>query len=237
MDAGPGPGYNCLCKGRVQEACAGLHFAVNREHAMNDDPSSRFKPVKIGLCFSLLTILYAFGLGAVFGLWEAKVKGYLKDEADAVRSTVYKVSDADEPDEAKNNAATDAKMKKVTDKSWVYFKRAHLHGSGLGAISLGICLMLALLNACRVCKIVSSTALGVGSLLYSLFWMFAAMRAPSLGSTGAAKESLSWLAIPAVGLCLIGLLIAIAAFCHSCICRCGCMKSREESSPDQPAGE
>ena len=38
--------------------------------------------------------------------------------------------------------------------------------------------------------------MGLGSLGYSMFWMLAGMRAPGLGSTGAAKESLEWLAVP-----------------------------------------
>jgi hypothetical protein len=45
-----------------------------------------------------------------------------------------------------------------------------------------------------------SLALGVGGLGYSLFWLWAGFRAPSLGGTDAAKESLAWLAIPASGL-------------------------------------
>jgi hypothetical protein len=39
--------------------------------------------------------------------------------------------------------------------------------------------------------------------------MFAGMRAPGMGSTGAAKESLAWLAIPSSGLCILGLLAVI----------------------------
>jgi hypothetical protein len=34
---------------------------------------------------------------------------------------------------------------------------------------------------------------------YSFFWMWADFRAPALGSTGAAKESLRWLAMPSSG--------------------------------------
>lgn len=42
-------------------------------------------------------------------------------------------------------------------------------------------------------------ALGAGGFGYSVFWMWAGFRAPSLGSTGAAKESLNWLAMPSSG--------------------------------------
>jgi hypothetical protein len=41
-------------------------------------------------------------------------------------------------------------------------------------------------------------------LLYASFWMIAGFMAPGMGSTGAAKEYLSFLAIPGAGLCLLG---------------------------------
>jgi len=181
---------------------------------MNDDMSNRLKPVRFGLMLSLLTLLYAFGLGATFGGWEGDVKSYLDAEAKAVKDDVYK--------------GDEAKMKKITDKSWVYFKRAHLHAAGLGAISLGVCLMLAFLDVCRWCKLASSVALSLGSLLYSMFWMFAGMRAPGLGSTGAAKETLAWLAQPAVILCVAGLLVAAFHFFTKCVCNIPCRCKRNQ---------
>jgi multisubunit Na+/H+ antiporter MnhB subunit len=47
---------------------------------------------------------------------------------------------------------------------------------------------------------VLSIALGIGALGYSVFWLWAGFRAPGLGSTGAAKESLAWLAMPSSGI-------------------------------------
>ena len=41
------------------------------------------------------------------------------------------------------------------------------------------------------------------------------MRAPGLGSTGAAKESLEWLALPSSALCIIGLVGVIVAVVKS----------------------
>jgi len=65
----------------------------------------------------------------------------------------------------------------VVKKSWEYLKRAHMHGG----------------------------AIGTGALLYSLFWLWAGLKAPGIGSTGAAKESLSFIAIPGAGLSILGL--------------------------------
>ncbi len=182
---------------------------------MTDDLSTRLKPVKIGVLLSLLTILYAFGLGATFGGWEDDVKGYIKDQAAAVKDDVYK--------------GDEAKMKKITDKSWVYFKRAHLHASGLGAIALGVCILVAFLPPGRcLIKLISTAALGAGSLAYSMFWMLAGMWAPGMGSTGKAKEALGLLAKPATGLCVVGLLLAICLFGCTCLCRCGCKKPESD---------
>ncbi len=51
--------------------------------------------------------------------------------------------------------------------------------------------------------------LGAGGLGYSVFWLWAGFRAPALGSTGAAKESLKWLAIPSSGL-FVAATVAVA---------------------------
>ncbi|MCP4376231.1 MAG: hypothetical protein GY794_08675 [bacterium] len=174
---------------------------------MSQNGITNIKPAKLGTLFALLTILYAFGLGATFGLFEDDIKGHLKAEAAAVKDSVYK--------------GDEAKMKKITDKSWVYFKRAHLHAAGLGAIALAIVVFLAVANACPFCKFTGSLCIGLGSLGYSLFWMLAALKAPGLGSTGQAKEALRLLAQPAAGLCILGLLFAFAGFFKSMgHCRC-----------------
>jgi hypothetical protein len=56
----------------------------------------------------------------------------------------------------------------------------------------------------------ASTLLGIGAIGYPLFWMLAGLKAPALGSTGAAKESLSWLAIPSAACLVTGGLITLA---------------------------
>ncbi len=54
-----------------------------------------------------------------------------------------------------------------------------------------------------------SAALGVGALGYPIFWMLAALRAPGMGGTGAAKASLLWLAAPTAGLMIVGLIATL----------------------------
>lgn len=148
--------------------------------------------MRFGTALALLTLLYGFGLGGTFGLFEDNIKGHLKSEAQQVLDTEY--------------GGDEAAMKKVTDKSWVYFKRAHLHANGLGTAALALILLLSHLPLDRRVRRLTALALGLGALGYPLFWMLAGLRAPGMGGTGAAKESLQWLAVPSSGLCCLGLL-------------------------------
>lgn len=151
--------------------------------------------VKWGIIFSLTTLLFGFGLGMTFGIAEEGIKESLHSSATAVLQPVY------------NNDSN--KVQQIVDKSWIYFKRAHLHANGLGTTSLVICLLLSGLVKNMGLRMIASFLLGLGGLLYSLFWLFAGIKAPSLGSTGAAKEALSFIALPGATFCAIGLLLAI----------------------------
>lgn len=154
--------------------------------------------LRIGITLSLITLLFGFGLGGAFGAFEDAIKGSLHQSAMAVKDSVY---DGDE-----------AAMGKVTSKAWTYMKRAHLHANGLGTSSLVLILLLATIPASAKIERLVAGALGAGALGYSSFWLFAARRAPGLGSTHDAKESLSWLAVPTAGLCVVGLIAVLVLF-------------------------
>lgn len=149
-----------------------------------------FLPVKMGLLLAVITLIYGFGLGGAFGGFEEGIKKHLKYKANRVLNTVYQ--------------GNKERMKKVIKKSWVYFKRAHLHANGLGAVALGLIILLAFLAVDPRIKGGVALCLGLGSLGYSLFWMFAALTAPELGGTALAKESLNWLAVPSAALAIAG---------------------------------
>jgi hypothetical protein len=78
-------------------------------------------------------------------------------------------------------------------------QRAHLHGGAIGTAAIGMIVVLLLIGAPPRTVRVLGLALGLGALGYSVFWMWAGFIAPGLGSTGAAKESLRWLAMPSSG--------------------------------------
>lgn len=149
------------------------------------DFTSNLRAASGGLLFAILTILFGQGMGIAFGLNEDLIKDRLKADAVAVQETIYK-----------NDQAA---MKAVTDKSWSYMKRAHLHAGGMGTTAVALIVVVCLIGASHKVSTVISLLLGVGGIGYSVFWMWAGFRAPGLGSTGAAKESLEWLAMPSSG--------------------------------------
>lgn len=150
---------------------------------------ARLRPALPGLLFALLTLLFGFGLGIVFGANEDAIKSRLAASAAEVRGTVYQEDDE--------------QIAAVLNKSWTYMKRAHLHAGSLGGIAVALTLLVVFLNTSSAWTRVISLFLGVGGLGYSILWLWAGFRAPSLGSTSAAKESLEWLAIPSSGAVLL----------------------------------
>lgn len=158
------------------------------------------KAVLPGLLLATLTLLLGFGLGVVFGLNEEAITSRLAAAAAAAPATVY------------NGDA--AAIKAVLAKSWAYMQRSHLHAGALGTTAAALSMILVFLGIRPLLARVISIGLGAGGLGYSLFWVWAGSRAPALGSTGAAKESLAWLAIPSSGLvvastCAVAVLLVL----------------------------
>lgn len=138
-----------------------------------------------------MAIFFGFALGGAFGAIEGPIKKRLDDSGAAVLQSVYK-GDA---------AAKDA----VVKKSWECLQRAHMHGGAIGTAALAAIGTLILLCRLGLVAQLSALAFGSGALLYSLFWLFAGLMAPGIGSTSVTKESLSFIAIPGAGLSILGL--------------------------------
>ncbi len=158
---------------------------ANKNMTTTESFTTSLRTASLGLALAVLTILFGQGMGLVFGANEDAIKGRLKASATEVRDTVYK--------------GDEAALKAVLDKSWVYMQRAHLHAGGLGTTALALIILLCLIGASPRVTNVLGIGLGAGGLGYSLYWMWAGFRAPGLGSTGLARESLDWLAIPSSG--------------------------------------
>lgn len=153
------------------------------------------RTVRYGLVLATAAILFGFILGGLFGAFEHAIQDSLKASGEAVLSTVY--------------ANDSAKLEGVLSKSWTYFKRAHMHGGGIGTSALALSLVLAFLPGAARLRSLLAGAMGLGALGYSTFWLLAGMRAPALGGTGAAKETLQWLAIPSAGLLIVGVTLTL----------------------------
>jgi hypothetical protein len=162
---------------------------------MSESPRDALRCMRIGILLSLFAILFGFGMGAAFGAAEASLKGSLRKDAEAVLATRY--------------GGDPAAAKAVVDKAWVYYQRAHLHGGAMGTAALAVLVCLALAGSRGRLARLAALGLGLGALCYPIYWLWAGARAPGLGSTAAAKESLEWLAVPSSGAALLGLGLAI----------------------------
>ena len=172
----------------------------NKRHNMNiyfssESLTTNFRTAIIGLVFAVLTILFGQGLGVVFGLNEDAIKDRLKASATEVIDSVYK--------------GNEEAIKPVLDKSWSYMQRAHLHAGAMGTTALCLIILVCLLGTTRLITIATGIGLGVGGFGYSVFWMLAGFRAPGLGSTGAAKESLKLLAMPSSGAFVLSTVVVL----------------------------
>jgi len=150
------------------------------------------RPIAIGACLALLSILFGFLLGGGFGYAEDAFKDRLAASGAAALETAYQG----------DVAAKDA----VVSKSWSYLQRAHLHAGAIGSAALAAIAILLLIARPSTLASLSALSFGAGALLYSIFWLWAGFIAPGMGSTGAAKESLQLIAVPGAGLALIGAL-------------------------------
>ena len=134
-----------------------------------------FTHIKLGLVLALLAILFGGLMGLGFGCCEDSFKDTFKEDAIAALNEKY---DGDRK-----------KADKVSAKSWVYMKRAHLHSQTMGVISIVLSLIAVGLAFPPLLQTYISLMSGLGSIGYGLFWFLAGFLAPGMGSTGIAKET------------------------------------------------
>ena len=155
-----------------------------------------FTHIRYGIAVALVAILFGGLLGLSFGCCEDSIKGNLRASADAVLDKHY-------GGDANKSVST-------VKKSWVYYKRAHLHSQTMGIIAIVFALLTALLNFQPKFQLGISLLSGLGSLGYGVFWLLAALLAPGMGSTHAAKEAVSLIAQLSGGAFFVS---GVALFC------------------------
>jgi hypothetical protein len=150
--------------------------------------------VRWGLVIALLGVFMGVYLGIHFGKDEDKIKGYLKEKA-AV-STFYD---------------GEAGLKKAVDDGWKYQKRSHIHFQGLGALSVGLMLLISISWLKPSLKSLLSITTGTGAFFYPLFWYLVSFKTAEVGKS-AAKESYALVAQFGAGLFLLSFLAILITF-------------------------
>lgn len=158
---------------------------------MENRVKSSLQEIKVGLVLVLMTLFFGYALGPIFGVLENDIKSYIQQEAVKNLETAY------------NN--DQAKLKKITLKSWTYIKRGHFHANGIGTTAIALTLFLLIIETSLLKKKIAVFLMGFGGLFYSLCWTIAGLNAPALGSTGAAKAQLVYLATPAATMATVGI--------------------------------
>lgn len=151
---------------------------------------SKLKSVKWGFALAIFTILLGFVLGAVMGGAETQIKAFWSASAQPGLATIY------------NNDPQ--KITAIVERSWKMMQRAHMHAAAIGAASLALMYLLASLNVATLYKKWVSMLLGIGTLGYSLSWLYTAFAAPVIGNIPATKASIHILAAGSIGMLLLG---------------------------------
>jgi len=157
---------------------------------------SKLNPVKWGVVLAILTILLGFVLGAAMGGAEPQIREYWTASAQPIFSTAY------------NN--DNQKIVVMVDRSWKMLQRAHMHAAAIGAASLILMYILACLNVSNLYKKWIALLLGIGSLGYSISWLYTAFAAPVVGSIPVAKASIHILAASSIVMLLLGTVVVLA---------------------------
>jgi len=157
---------------------------------------SKLKSVRWGVVLAILTILLGFVLGAAMGGAETQIRAYWTASAQPVLSTVY--------------SNDNQKIVAIVERSWKMLQRAHMHAAAIGAASLILMYILACLPVSYLYKKSIALLLGLGSLGYSLSWLYTAFAAPIVGSVPVAKDAIHILAVSSIGMLLFGTVVVLA---------------------------
>lgn len=150
-------------------------------------------PVVPGLLISFLAIVFGTASGMAFGLYEDQIKGALLADVKAHPQIHEQTAD---------------NVKKQVGDAWRYIQRAHFHAQGLGALGVGIILVLGLSWVSASVKRWLALATGLGALLYPFTWLLMGLRIGSMGKQGA-HASVDWIAAVSVPLFFAGMMLTL----------------------------
>lgn len=166
-----------------------------------NDTRALIRRCAIGVTVALITFLYGAAAGAVLGVNERPIKHWLESQGRAVLASTY--------------AGNEQRLLQARDSGWVFLRRSHLHAEGMATGALVLTAVLAAAGAPARCLRLASLGLGLGSAGYAAALILAGLRTPGLGDPALAKESLKWLAMPAGGLYIASIALALAGFLYA----------------------
>ncbi len=104
-------------------------------------------------------------------------------------------------------AKREEKISKDSGRFWKYYQRFHFHATGIGAMMMGLLLLLTRLSAPAKFVTLSSYMVSVGGFLYPFVWLFAGIYGPEMGGDEA-KEAFAIFGYMG-GLFLVGALLTL----------------------------
>ncbi len=104
-------------------------------------------------------------------------------------------------------AKREEKISKDSGRFWKYYQRFHFHATGIGAMMMGLLLLLTRLSAPAKFVTLSSYMVSVGGFLYPFVWLFAGIYGPEMGGDQA-KEAFAIFGYMG-GLFLVGALLTL----------------------------
>lgn len=156
-------------------------------------------PFFIALFGMLLGVFIAILFGANEDMFKSRISAGLERHPRVMELRGTKTPESD--------GALEKFLAGEADKNWRYYQRFHFHSTGIGAMSLGILLLLSFVAAPRRLSMLASYMIAVGGFLYPFVWLFAGIYGPIMGRT-AAKESFAIFGYMG-GVFLVGLLLTI----------------------------
>lgn len=136
---------------------------------------------RLPFIIALLCILGGVGISIVFGVNE----DIFKDRISAGLEQNVKIQQITDPTQKASKIAAES------DKNWRYYQRFHFHATGIGAMMLGILLLLSKLKAPGRHKNIAAYMVSIGGTLYPFVWLFAAIYGPEMGRSEA-KEAFAF---------------------------------------------
>ncbi len=133
---------------------------------------------KLPFLLALLSIVGGVFIAILFGANE----GIFKDRIQAGLAQNIKIQAmADGPEKA-------AKISAEAEKNWRYYQRYHFHATGIGTMTLGMLLLLLMIQGPASRLTFSSYLISIGGFFYPFVWLFAGIYGPEMGRAEA-KEA------------------------------------------------